>query len=165
MPDYVQSIANLGAVSFQLAEMPISIQSNWVDVCTAPTEADNEGSTVTTPGSISGDEHKLLVVGGVGTTVQFRLKYQADAEDPTSPTIQIFGRDANEAWQRLVDRNGDHELELMIDQENDVQVQGSKFTEPVEVDADANYAVLAAIKTAYSASSNAAATIQARVKN
>jgi hypothetical protein len=145
--------------------VPVSILSDWVDVCTAPETADNSGSTVVAPLGLTREELKRLYNRGRGTTLQIRLKYDDGISAVTSPVVQPFGFDGNDAPMRLRDAEGEHELELTIDLTNDVQDGTYGYTEPVEVDMDACASVLVAVKTAFNATGTKNnSTIQARLK-
>jgi predicted DNA-binding transcriptional regulator AlpA len=138
-----------------------SIETNWFDVCTTPSTADNSGNAVVQPGSITRD---LLAMGSQGTLIQVRLKYPTSATVTTSPVVQLFGKDGGGLFQRLSDIDGIHQQTLSVDTSNDVRDGTYSYTQPIEVDADACSYVLAAIKTALAGSGLTGATIQARVK-
>ena len=146
--------------------VPVSVISDWVDVCTEPETADNAGSTVVALLSITRDANNRLYNQGVGTSLQIRLKYDDGAGTLTSPVVQPFGFDGNDSPQRLVNADGDHELTLTIDATNDVQDGTYKYTQPVEVDMDGCQSVLVAVKTAFNAGTGVEnnSTIQVRVK-
>jgi len=146
--------------------VPVSIINDWVDICTAPEAADNAGSTVVAPLAITRAEQNRLRNHGYGTTLQIRLKYDDGIGTVTSPVVQPFGFDGNNAPQRLVDAEGEHELTLTIDLTNDVQDGTYGYTAPVEVDMDGNASVLVAVKTAFNAGSGTEtnSAIQVRVK-
>lgn len=148
------------------AMVPVSVLSDWVDICTAPEAADNSGSTVVAPLGITRAEQNRLFNRGVGTTLQIRLKYDDGAGSLTAPVVQPFGFDGNNSPQKLVDANGDHELTLTLDGTNDVQDGTYKYSQPVEVDMDGCASVLVAVKTAFNASSGdeTNSAIQVRVK-
>jgi len=148
------------------AMVPVSVISDWVDVCTEPEEADNSGSTVVAPLSITREAQNRLYNHGIGTSAQIRLKYDDGAGTLTNPVVQPFGFDGNDSPQKLVNADGDHELTLTIDATNDVQDGTYKYTAPVEVDMDGCASILVAIKTAFNAGTGTEnnATIQVRVK-
>ena len=146
--------------------VPVSIISDWVDVCTAPETSDNSGSTVVAPLGITRAEQNRIYSHGVGTTLQIRLKYDDGASTLTSPVVQPFGFDGNSSPQKLVDADGTHELTLTLDATNDVQDGTYKYSQPVEVDMDGCASVLVAVKTAFNATSGTEtnSAIQVRVK-
>ena len=131
--------------------VPVSIISDWVECCTAPETADNAGSTVIAPLGITRSTQNRVTNVGRGTTLQIRLKYDDGVSGVTSPVVQPFGFDGNNSPQRLVNSAGTHELTLTIDTTNDVTDGTYKFTQPVEVDMDANRDMLVAVKTAFAA--------------
>lgn len=146
--------------------VPVSVISDWVDVCTAPETADNSGSTVVAPLGITREAQNRIYNHGVGTTLQIRLKYDDGAGTLTSPVVQPFGFDGNNSPQKLVNADGDHELTLTLDATNDVQDGTYKYSQPVEVDMDGCASVLVAVKTAFNATSGTEtnSAIQVRVK-
>lgn len=146
--------------------VPVSVISDWVDVCDAPETADNSGSTVVNPGGITRSAQNKLYNHGIGTSLQIRLKYDAGASTLTNPVVQPFGFDGNNSPQKLVDADGTHELTLTLDGTNDVQDGTYKYSQPVEVDMDGCASVLVAVKTAFNATSGAEdnSAIQVRVK-
>ena len=148
------------------AFVPVSVLSDWVDVCTAPETADNSGSTIVSPLAITRDDQNRLYNSGVGTTLQIRLKYDDGATTLTSPVVQPFGFDGNDSPHKLVNADGDHELTLTLDGTNDVQDGTYKYSQPVEVDMDGCASVLVAVKTAFNATSGTEtnSAIQVRVK-
>ncbi|MGE0534941.1 MAG: hypothetical protein AB7O68_08190 [Pirellulales bacterium] len=140
--------------------VPVSATSDWVDVCSTPATADNGGGVVLDPLSIE----RWLDLGGVGSTLQVRLKYPTAGSVTTSPVVQVFGRDRNDSPQRLVDVDGVHDLTLSADAANDVQDSTYSYTEAAEVDCDGNLHALVAVQVALAGSSLTGATIQARNK-
>lgn len=148
------------------AMVPVSVISDWVDLCTAPETADNSGSTVVAPLGITRAEQFRLFTRGIGTTLQIRLKYDDGASTLTSPVVQPFGFDGNNSPQKLVDADGTHELTLTLDDTSDVQDGTYKYSQPVEVDMDGCASVLVAVKTAFNATSGTEtnSAIQVRVK-
>ena len=143
---------------------PASTMTNWITVCDLPTTADNAGSTVVNPGGITRAEQHWLQMLGTGTTVQIRLRYPTAGSVSTDVVVQPFGRDANGIPQRLLDSTGTHALTLGDDTTNDARDGTYSYTQPVEVDADANKEVLIAVKTALAGSGLTNAVIQARIK-
>lgn len=148
------------------AMVPVSVLSDWIDVCTAPETADNSGNTIVAPLGITREAQNRLFNRGVGTTLQIRLKYDDGASTLTSPVVQPFGFDGNSSPQKLVDADGTHELTLTLDGTNDVQDGTYKYSQPVEVDMDGCASVLVAVKTAFNATSGTEtnSAIQVRVK-
>lgn len=146
--------------------VPVSVISDWVEICDAPETADNSGSTVVNPGAITRSAQNKLYNHGVGTSLQIRLKYDTGAGTLTSPVIQAFGFDGNGLPQRLKDKDGNHELTLTLDGTNDVRDSSFKYSAIAEVDMDGCASVLVAVKTAFAASSGTVnnSTIQVRVK-
>ncbi len=160
------------ALGYRQITLPVSVVSDWVDVCTAPTVAESDtgvvaGGTVVAPTLITRAAQNWLFVAGLGSTVQLRLKYPTVGSVTTSPVVQVFGRDRRGAPQRLVDGSGVHALALSVDTINDVRDAATpqmSYTQPVEVDADGCAEVLAAIREALAGTGLTGATIQARVK-
>ncbi len=160
------TISGLGSRRFVL---PVSIASDWIDICTQPNATDNESGVMTAglvvnPSAITRATQNWLQMAGFGTIVQLRLKYPTAANGLTNPVVQIFGRDRLEQAQRLVDAGGVHSVTLSIDAANDVRDATFSYTQPVECDANGCAEVLAAVKTALTGTGITGATIQARVK-
>ncbi len=127
------------------------IVNDWIDICTAPETTDNGGSVVTNPGAITRAEQNWLKTCGLGTQVLVRLKYDDGISVPTSPVVQLFGRDSQGCPQRLVDGSGTHEQTLTIDTTNDVTDGTYKYTAAKTINIHGNIELLAAIKTAFAA--------------
>lgn len=146
--------------------VPVSVISDWVDICTAPETADNSGSAVVNPGTITRADQNKLYNHGIGTTLQIRLKYDTGASTLTNPVVQPFGFDGNGVPQKLVDANATHEQTLTLSESGDVRDSSFKYSQPVEVDMDGCASVLVAVKTAFAASGGTVnnSTIQVRVK-
>jgi hypothetical protein len=160
------TISGLGGRRFVL---PVSIVSDWVDVCVDPANLDNEsgvmsGGAVVNPSAISRSTQSWLQIAGIGTIVQVRLKYPTSGSVAASPVVQVFGRDRLQFPQRLVDAGGVHALPLTVDAAGDVRDGQFSYTQPVEVDADGCAEVIAAVRTALTGTGLSGATIQARVK-
>lgn len=147
---------------------PVSPVSDWVAICTDVTATDNSTATVLNPSGITRSAQNWYEIGGVGTIVQFRLRYTTGITVTVPPVIQPFGRDMHlggtPLCQRLVDNGGSHQITLTPDATNDVQDGTYSYTQPVDVDASACQGVIAAIKTAFAASNTTGAQIEARVK-
>ncbi len=159
--------------------VPVSPTSNWVDVNTAPTAADNAGSTVLNPGLLTRSAIKVFAMRGAGTSVQIRLKYDSTKSVTTSPVVQVFGFDNKGAAgafdptlcepQRLYD-NGTvpgHELTLDDDTTNDVKASLADsvvwaYSEPKTLDALGNSYLMVTVKTAAVQASSGAPVIQMR---
>lgn len=140
------------------------VVTDWVDICTAPETADNSGSVVTNPGAITRSTQNWFAACGLGTQVLVRLKYDAGISAPTSPVVQLFGRDSQGCPQRLVDGSGTHEQTLTIDTTNDVTDGTCKYTAPKTINIHGNIELLAAIKTAFNATGTLTnSAIQVRV--
>lgn len=145
--------------------VPMSVLSNWVDLCDEPETADNAGNAVVNPGAITRASQRKLDTEGFGTTLQIRLKYDDGVTGVTSPVIQAFGEDGNGNWQKLFDRNGSHELTLTVAASTDVKDADFCYTNPVEVDMDGCKKVLIAVKTAFNATGTInTSVIQAKIK-
>lgn len=162
----VPTISGLGSRRFVL---PISVVSDWVDICADPATSDNESGVmtsgvVTNPLAISRSTQKWLDLAGLGTIVQVRLKYPTSATGVSSPSVQLFGRDRQRRAQRLLSSIGSHEETLATDPAHDVRDESFSYTQPIDYDADGCAEVLAAVKSPLSGTSIAGATIQARVK-
>lgn len=145
---------------------PASVTSEWQDVGTTVTTADNSGSIVTNPGSISTLNTTRLYVSMQArfTSVQFRLKYPTAGTVTTNIIVQPFGLTLGGLYQRLVDATALHQIPLTVDTTNDVRDGTYSYTQPAEVDASACDKVLIAVYTALAGTSLTGATIQARVK-
>ncbi len=160
------------ALGYRQITLPVSVVSDWVDLCTAPTAAEADsgvmaGGAVVAPTLVTRAAQNWLYVAGLGSTVQLRLKYPTAGTVTTSPVVQPFGRDRRGAPQRLVDGSGVHALVLSVDPVNDVRDSATpqmSYTQPVEIDADGCAEVLAAVRTALAGTGLTGATIQARVK-
>ena len=160
------------ALGYRQITLPVSVASDWVDLCTAPAAVESDAGvmaagTVVAPTLITRAAQNWLYVAGLGSTVQLRLKYPTAGSVTTSPVVQPFGRDRRGAPQRLVDGSGVHALTLSVDPANDVRDAATpqmSYTQPVEVDADGCTEMLAAVRTALAGTGLTGATIQARVK-
>lgn len=140
------------------------VQSDWIDVCTAPETADNSGSTVTNPLTITRSEQNWFRPCGLGTQILVRLKYDDGISVPTSPVVQLFGKDSSGSPHAMVDGSGTHAQTLTIDLTNDVTDGTYKFTAPKIINIHGNLEVIAAIKTAFAATGTVNnSTIQFRV--
>jgi hypothetical protein len=142
---------------------PGSIASDWVDICTAPNVQDgaSNGDIIVNPSLITRSAQNKLAIDGT-TALQVRLKYPTLDTISTAPIVQIFGFDKNDLPQRLLDSTGTHALTLAASAANDAVLSTWSYGEPVEVDTQANVAVLVAVKTKLVGSTTS--TIQARVK-
>jgi hypothetical protein len=126
------TISGLGGRRFVL---PVSIVSDWSDVCSDPATPDNEpgvtaGGVVVNPSAIARAAQSWLVIAGLGTTVQVRLKYPTAGSVATTPVVQVFGRDRAQRAQRLVDYGGVHQLTLAVDGANDVRDGVYSYSQP-----------------------------------
>jgi hypothetical protein len=160
------TISGLGSRRFVL---PVSIVSDWVDLCTDPATIDNESGVmtsgvVTNPGAITRTAQNWLDLAGVGTLVQVRLKYPTASSGVSGPVVQVFGRDRQKRAQRLVDGLGGHQITLAVDTANDIRDGQFSYTQPTDFDAQGCAEVLAAVRTALSGTGISGATIQARAK-
>lgn len=131
------------------AVVSCGVVTDWIDVCTAPEAADNSGSTVTSPGSISRTDQRWMAVCALGTQLLVRLKYDAAVTSPTSPAVQLFGKDSQGSILPLVDGSGTHAQALTIDLTNDVTDGTYKYTTAKTLNIAGCKDVLAAIKTAF----------------
>lgn len=131
------------------AVVSCGVVTDWIDVCTAPEAADNSGSTVTSPGSISRTDQRWMAVCALGTQLLVRLKYDAAVTSPTSPAVQLFGKDSQGSILPLVDGSGTHAQTLTIDLTNDVTDGTYKYTTAKTLNIAGCKDVLAAIKTAF----------------
>lgn len=160
----VPTVIQAGGLKPESTKVPVSIITDWATVCDAPTTSDNSGSTVVNPGGISRSNQNWLQMAGVGTTVQFRLRYPTAGTVSTQVVVQPFGRDSAAVPERLVDTSGTHVFTLTVDTTNDARDGTYSYTQPYEVDANANKEVLIAVKTALAGTSLTNAVIQARLK-
>lgn len=143
--------------------VPISLTSDWQDLCTDVATADNGGSVVTNPGGITRSAQNRLDMLEKGTMVEVCLQYPAGASITTSLTVQPFGIDTAGVTQRLLDDSDAHELTLAVSA-NDPTNGTVKWTQPVNVDASACRYVLAAVKTALAGTGISGAKLLGRVK-
>jgi len=90
------------------------------------------------------------------------LRYTIADTITTDPVIQAFGLDSNSLPQKLFDSADAHELTLVTAAATDVQDGTYAYTDPVEVDMEANTRVYIAVKTAVVGAS--APQIQVRSK-
>lgn len=154
--------AQSGAVDAKLT-IPVSLATDWVSLRDTPATADNGGSAVTNPGNVLDTVSPRLGMDRAGTTVQIRLQYPAGASISTAPVVQLFGIDRNGVPQRLTDADGNHELTLSA-ASSDPTDGTSKWTEAKEVDAQANFQVMVAVKTALAGTGISGAKLLARIK-
>lgn len=127
---------------------PVSTMTDWATACSDAATTDNSGSTVVNPGSISRAEQHWVQSSGQCTKAKVRFKYPTAATTPTGPTVQVFGRDSNAVPERLLDDTATHELTLTVSTTNDARDATYSYTQPVEVDINANKELLVAVKTA-----------------
>lgn len=148
--------------------VPVSILSNWVDVCSAPDVTDNSGSSIVNPDAITRAEQFLFRNNGYGSIALVRLKYDRGVSSPTDPVVQIFGRDSNGLWQKLYDASSPpvHEVEITVATSSDIDDGTAfKYTDWVEVDMQGCVAILVAVKTAFAGTGTVTnSTLQAKVK-
>lgn len=157
------TVFNAATKSKNLPGVPVSVMGDWMDICTDIDTADNAGSTVLDPVSISRAEQGRLNIQGRGTSVQFRIKYTIGLTI-TAGTIQPFGLDSNGLPDRLFDASAQHALAFVSDAANDPQDGTNAYTATQEVDGNGATQVIAAIKVAATGTGAATATLQARIK-
>lgn len=156
------SITPTGLIGARVVQ-PSSVVNDWQTLVTAIDTADNAGSIVLNPGGITRSAQRKLVMSGVGTTVQVRIRY-ATGNTITAGTLQGFGFDANNVPERLFDAGASHALSFLSDATNDPQDGTYSYTASQEVDANAATSVMFAVKTAATGTGAAAAVVQVRVK-
>ena len=144
---------------------PASIMSDWVNICTDIDTADNSGSTVVNPSTITRAEQGKLSMLGSGTSVQWRIRYTTGTTI-TAGTIQPFGFDANSVPDKLFDdaSTPSNALAFVSDANNDVQDGTYSYTASQETDANGATRVMGAIKVAATGTGAATAVLQVRVK-
>lgn len=88
---------------------PVQIPNRFETVIDAGGMDSADGTPIIDPDTeiTDSDRHHFLVAD-MGTTLRVRLAYdRATSSVTTDPIIQVFGRfDANEQWQRLVNKAG-----------------------------------------------------------
>lgn len=131
------------------AVVSCGVVSDWIDICIAPEATDNSGSTVVNPGSISRSDQNWKALCAFGSQLLVRLKYDASVTLPTSPVVQLFGKDSAGIVSPLVDGSGTHPQTLTIDLTNDVTDGSYKYTSAKAMNIAGCKDVLAAIKTAF----------------
>lgn len=143
---------------------PISTITQWGVACSDTSATDNSGSTVVNPSLITRSAQHWVQMGQRGTTLEVRFKYPTGATTPVGPVVQIFGRDANLICERLTDSTATHTLSLTTDTTNDVRDSTYSYTQPIEVDCNANAEAIVAIKTAQTGTGMTGAAILVRIK-
>ncbi len=128
------------------AVMPIV--TDWGTCCDAPETADNSGSSIVNPALITRSAQFLIVSHGFGNALQVRLRYDDGLTSITNPVVQVFGKDGNGLWQKLLDKSGSHELTLTTASSTDLTDGTDCYTEPVEVATSGCSYFLVAVKTA-----------------
>lgn len=131
------------------AVVSCGVISDWIDICTAPEASDNSGGTVVSPGSISRTDQKWIALCSLGSRLLVRLKYDTGVTLPTSPVVQVFGKDSQGTISPLTDASGTHEQTLTVDLTNDVTDGAYKYTTAKTLNIAGCKDVLAAIKTAF----------------
>jgi hypothetical protein len=128
--------------------VPNSRQSNWKAICTTPTTVDSSAS-ILKPSAISRSGQGW---GGCAlvTSVQVCARYATGSVPSTDPIIQLIGIDGNGVPQNLSDSTGTTfswtlTHNASIDEQD---AAGFSYTAYVEVDAQANTQIIAAIATA-----------------
>lgn len=162
-------------MTFRRSVVPVSIESDWVVLNSAPGTLD--ANPVKNPTTGINSSPAPLTVGGAGTTIQLRLRYPLSGGPSNGATvlIQAFGLDggsgnlqagsAVRVPQRLFDGTSSpaHVQTLTVATATDAQDATYGYTEPVELDMQANKQVIVLINTALSGGGTGAA-ILGRVK-
>lgn len=140
----------------------VSPTTDWVVVRPAATvnAADNSGSAIVDPNTSITTSNKLLV-GGVGTGIRVRLNYLSGTLT-TDPVIQVFGVDANNVPEPLLDSTGTHELTLS-EAAADIDDGTNSYTAAKEIDCKGNKWIVIGVKTAAAGTAEATMTISARI--
>lgn len=131
------------------------IKTAWTVANSAPETADNSGSAVTAPLSITRADVHYIAVNGKASKVRVRLKYDDGLSSITDTVVQVFGFDrefgseTGPVGERLVDSSGDHEQTLTT-AATDFADGTYKYTDPVEVNLNGNNYIMVAVKTALS---------------
>ena len=146
----------------RVPSQPISIQSDWVTFCDAPAVAD--GTPVTAPNALTRTNLFWGQMRDAGTILRICLRYKNTATPTTAPKIQVFGRDANNVVEKLVDAANVHVITLAFVVATDADDGTYKYTDPVEVDIQGSVEALVAINTALAADDTALAQILGRMK-
>ena len=146
--------------------IPVSIASEWMTVVDATGADGADNATITDPDvQINNSTTHKVEVQGRGTTVLIRGKRAVGDSGITANVVQVFGKDLNGLWMRLLDASGNHKLTLSIDGTNDVRTTTFAWTESVEVDMQGCTEILVGVSIAYAATGDATvATIEAKIK-
>lgn len=140
---------------------PVSIQSDWQIVCTAPETAESGdavvGGKVVNPGEIVRADQHWFSPDNRGATLLVSLEYNADVGTPTNPVVRIFGKDHNGRVWALHDSTGSTELTIAVSVTlNAAYTIGGadrKMTQSVAVDLEGAEQVIVAVQTAFAAGS------------
>lgn len=141
---------------------PVSIQSDWSVVCTAPETAESGdavvGGKVVRPEAISRADQHWFSPDNRGATLLVALEYNADVGTPTNPVVRIFAKDKNGVTWALHDSTGATELTITVaTTTNAVFSAGTrKITQPIAVDMEGAEQILVAVQTAFAAGSGTA---------
>jgi len=110
--------------------MPVQIPNKWIDAIDPGGITVVDATPIVNPGTqIIDPTRHIVAVAGFGTTLRARLLYdRAETGAPTTQlVIQVFGRfDANENWQKLVNKDEVHAVTMTLAGATDVD-DGSVF--------------------------------------
>ena len=144
--------------------VPISLTSNWV-TCIDAGGMDDVDAAPNNPYTIDEADHHPLLTKAKGTKVMARLKYDATLTAITDPVIQLHGKDDAGNYHALRDSDGAKSLTLATDAGDETDSTWN-WTEPVEVDVDADVHVLPTVETALAGSTGlvTTATLELKIK-
>lgn len=162
--------------------IPVSLMSDWIDVCTSLLVANNSGSSVIAPYGITTSTLFPFCMMGGATGFQARMKYDSAKVVTGSAVVQFFGFDsgglATGAFdmtacvpQALYDGSSTpvHELTFATATSTDVKFSSAAdgivwaYTPHQELDAKGNMFVLPTVKTAVTQASSGVPRLQIRI--
>ncbi len=140
--------------------VPVSVRSNWQTANSTPTTADNAGSKVLVASGLSRAAIIPINVTGRATTLKIRMRYATSGSTTTSPTIQVFSKDANGVYESLCDGNGSYDIALTAAPTTDVQDASWAYTVTQTLDIKGNSQILVAVQIAASGTAFTNAIVQ-----
>lgn len=147
------------------------LPSDWFTIIDAGGMDDTDASLVN-PALIAEEDHHIGKVGGKGTTLRIRLKYDDGDSSVTSPVILVFAKyKTTSQWEYLFNKAGaaaSAGVKITVDTTNDVTDATDKWTfaDPDNHAWDLNGCdeVIVLVKTAYAATGDASlASLEAKV--
>ena len=111
---------------------PVSVTSKWTQIIEAGGVASIDAATITNPATqITAATRVLHRRGGAaGTTIRVRLGYDDALSAITNAIVELWGRTAGQAWQRLRNKAGASSATLTTDTTNDATDGTLKYTDP-----------------------------------